>query len=430
MRISPSTERQLRRLRWRLTVLFTVTTAACLIVLGAVAATVDTRSRQRALDSELDRRATGLSRAVWIDKGVLHLDPLSEDRLADGPASVVVVELLTPETVQLRYTGKATGAVPNTAALHDIAIEVARAEGVVVDNAQTGTGRKVRMAASPVWGEDRVGAVVIVADDPGLGDGHRQLLRWLIGGCLALVTLAGAAGHVLSGRSIRPSVRLLNRQEQFLADAAHELRTPLTTLRLIAEAGTRSPEQAQQALRDTIRLADRLGRLVTGLLARSRVQGGSQPMERIPLRLDQLVEQVVDDLPPSGASITVRTNHTVVRGDPELLSQAVRNLIENAITHGTVPGQPATITIQVEMGTVAVHDRGPGISSSVRERMFDWGATGPGRGTGIGLAIVRWIADQHGATVQLRDLPDGGTVAQFALAPEDAPADSSLTVFS
>ena len=159
------------------------------------------------------------------------------------------------------------------------------------------------MAAAPVWGTDRVQAVVIVAGDPGVGNDHGQLLRWLIGGCLALVIVAGAAGHLLSGRSIRPAVEMLNRQEQFLADAAHELRTPLTTLRLVAEAGTRSPDHARQALRDTVRLADQLGRLVAGLLARTRVQGGIQGIERIALRLDQLVEQVIDDLPPNDADL-------------------------------------------------------------------------------------------------------------------------------
>jgi two-component system, OmpR family, sensor kinase len=420
VKISTTTGTRLRRLRWRLTILFTITTAACLVALGAVAATVDTQARKRALDSELDRRATGLSRAVWVDKDVLHLDPLQEDTLADTAAAVVVVELVTPDQVQRRYTGKATGSVPAAADLAAIAKAVARAEDDVIDDGHTGGGLKVRMAAAPVWGTDRVQAVVIVAGDPGVGDDHGRLLRWLIGGCLALVIVAGAAGHLLSGRSIRPAVEMLNRQEQFLADAAHELRTPLTTLRLVAEAGTRSPDHARQALRDTVRLADQLGRLVAVLLARTRVQGGTQGIERIALRLDQLVEQVIDDLPPSDVDLRVRTRPTVVLGDPELLAQAVRNLVDNAVAHGTPPGQRPEVMVTVAAATLAVADYGPGVSPAVRARMFDRGATGPTGGTGIGLAIVRWIADEHDATITLRDLPGGGTIAELAFAEPTA----------
>lgn len=161
-----------------------------------------------------------------------------------------------------------------------------------------------------------------------------------------------------------------------------------------------------------------------------------QDLERVALRLDQLVEQVVDDLPPSDAELTTHTRPTVVRGDPELLAQAVRNLIDNAATHGTVDGRPARIVVQVAAGRVAVQDQGPGIAPEIRARMFDWGQAGPDGGTGIGLAIVRWIADQHGATIQLRALPDGGTVAELTLPTADPPGQvdrsgpGSLTVFS
>lgn len=423
MRVSTSAGARLRRLRWRLTALFTVTTAACLVTLGTVAVIVDTRSRERAFDSELDRRATGLSRAVWIDQNVLHLDPLDEDTLADGPAAVVVVELVTPEKLSLRYTGKTTRWVPRTSDIRTIAAQVVREEDAVVDTAHTTAGRPVRVAGSPVWGADRVQAVVVVAGDPGIDYRNGALLRWIIGGCLGLITVAAAAGHLLSGRSIRPAVELLGRQEQFLADAAHELRTPLTTLRLVAEAGARSVWREGPAghatqvrvIRDVVRLSDQLGRLVAGLLARVRVQGGSQGVERLALRLDQLVEQVLDDLPPSDAELTVRTVPTVVRGDPDLLTQAVRNLVDNAITHGSVDGRPARVMVVVDRSRVAVQDHGPGIPASVRRTMFDWGVAGPGGGTGIGLAIVRWIAEQHNATITCHNLPDGGTVVEFVL---------------
>ncbi len=135
--------------------------------------------------------------------------------------------------------------------------QVLRDEDVVV------SGRPgERLAAAPVWNDSRIGAVVLVRAGPP-GEGHAVLVRWLWIGCLALVLVAAAAGHLLSKLSMRPAVRTLAEQEQFLAEAAHELRTPLATLRLVADS--RDPAEVR-------RLVDRLGHLVTGLLTRARVR--------------------------------------------------------------------------------------------------------------------------------------------------------------
>ncbi|GGU43477.1 histidine kinase dimerization/phospho-acceptor domain-containing protein [Streptomyces violascens] len=71
-----------------------------------------------------------------------------------------------------------------------------------------------------------------------------------------------------------------------LAEAAHELRTPLATLRLAVENGSTSPTRAPAAVDEAVRLVDRLGRPVTGLLARARVEAATQAIELTPLRLD------------------------------------------------------------------------------------------------------------------------------------------------
>jgi two-component system OmpR family sensor kinase len=246
---------------------------------------------------------------------------------------------------------------------------------------------------------------------------HDVLVRWLALGCTALVCCAAAVGHLLSGRAMRPALVGLGQQEQFLAEAAHELRTPLATLRLLVERGDSSDE--------ALRLVDRLSRLVTGLLARARLESGAQPAELVPLRLDQLVETTVEEL-PDHESVTVDCEPVVVLGDPDLLAQAVRNLVENAQRHGGPAGSPVEVT--VAPGLVTVRDHGAGVPLADREQVFARGVTGgPGatQGTGAGLAIVRWVAELHDGTARLVDAPGGGLVAELRLPTDPARASSS-----
>ncbi|WP_439680285.1 sensor histidine kinase [Embleya sp. MST-111070] len=411
---------RLRRLRWTLTALFTLTTAVCLVVLAVVAGSIDGQSRDRELDNDLDRRVSGLSRALYYEDGTLRLDSLHEDELVEGDVAIAVVEWDPAGVPRRSYAEPADSPLlPSAERLTEIGADAREVQSAVAWDAEGRDGRTVRVAAAPVWEGDRVDAALIAVADPGPGRrDHDRLVRWLFLGCLALAAAAGLAGHLLSGRSMRPALRTLEQQEQFLSEAAHELRTPLATLRMVTSAGAAAPDTAPRELARATRLVDQLGRLVTGLLVRARVQAGTQEVEREALRLDQLVEQVVDELPPSGARFVVRTEPTVVRGDPELLAQAVRNLVDNAVKHG---GGDAAIDVEVADGAVRVRDRGPGVAEGDRERVFERRAMGPTGGTGIGLAIVRWVADLHGGTARITDAPGGGAVAELRLPTEPAP---------
>lgn len=261
---------------------------------------------------------------------------------------MAVVEWDAADHARQRFARRAA-LLPRLAGLSETGERARHDQETVVERGTATDGRTVRLAAAPVWDDDRIGAVVVAVGDPAAGQrDHDRLVRWLVLGGLALVTAAAGAGHLLSGRSMRPALRALDQQEQFLSEAAHELRTPLATLRLVTEAGARSPEESAQALGEATRLVDQMGRLVADLLARARIQVGTQEVERTALRLDQVVEQVVDELPASGAEVTVRAEPTVVRGDLELLAQAVRNLVDNALRHGAAPGERARVDVVVE----------------------------------------------------------------------------------
>ncbi|MFG2374898.1 sensor histidine kinase [Streptomyces sp. NPDC048504] len=410
---SPAVAR-LRRTRRLMTLLFASTTAACLVVLAVVAIRIDSASRRSGLDHEVGSRAAGLSRAVWFDAGVLHLEPLREDELAQGAQVLAVLQAAPGKTPTVRNVVPGRSALPDTDQLDEVWHSVLEEQGTVQVSASATKGGRLRWAAAPVWDGDRIGAAVLVGTELARSEhDHDLLVRWLALGCTALVCCAAAVGHLLSGRAMRPALRGLGQQEQFLAEAAHELRTPLATLRLVVERNGSSDE--------TLRLVDRLSRLVTGLLARARLESGAQRVELVPLRLDQLVETTVEEL-PDHESVTVTAEPVVVRGDPDLLTQAVRNLVENAQRHGGPAGSPVEVT--VAPGLVTVRDHGDGVPLADRERVFARGVTRTGPGTGAGLAIVRWVAGLHHGTARLADAPGGGLLAELRL-PTDAPPASS-----
>ncbi|RDI65383.1 sensor histidine kinase [Nocardia pseudobrasiliensis] len=399
---------RLRRTRWRLTVLFTAITAICLIVFGAFAATIDARSRQRALDDRVDRIATGLTRDVfWDEKGGLDLELLREDDLAQGTASVAVLSHDATAGWREAFGHRRPG-LPTDARLAALAADAATEGEQIIRTVPSNDGHPVRVAAVPSWNsETQVGAVVFAAVDPAPGErDHDGLVLALELGGAALIALAAAAGHLLSGLSMRSALRMLDDQERFLADAAHELRTPLATLRLHTDAGLREPDRATTALTDVRRLADRMGRLVTGLLARTRTQTGVVRPDAVRLRLDQLVEAVVAEC---GPDIALSAEPTVVQADPDLLTLAVRNLVDNALVHGG-----GRVEVSVAAGRVSVRDHGAGVDATLGDP-FTHGTTGSPSGHGIGLSIVRWVAQLHDGSAIIEAAPDGGTLAVLAL---------------
>ncbi|WP_067500039.1 HAMP domain-containing sensor histidine kinase, partial [Actinoplanes sp. TFC3] len=376
---------RLRRMRWTLTLLYAAMSALSLITLAVIAASIDARSGSRDRDSEIKGRALALSRAIWMDKGVLHLEPLSEDDLATVSDVTAVVQRPGPGDAQVRWLNPQRTGLPPAGQLNRMWASTVREQGPVLASVADTGGRELRWATAPVWNVDEIGAVVLVATDPAPQQRrHTELVLWLAAGCAVLVLASAGAGHLLSGRSLRPAMRSLDQQEQFLAEAAHELRTPLTSLRLALESGAHATTPAPAAMRDAVRLVDHLDRLVTGLLSRARIDTGTRALELTPLRLDLLVEQVVEELGHRSGTVPVRTEPTVVLGDPDLLAQAVRNLVENALRHGARDGEPARVQVSVAAGTVAVRDDGPGIAAPQREAVFGDRVTGGRGGVGVG----------------------------------------------
>ncbi|MEN3283292.1 MAG: hypothetical protein V7607_4432 [Solirubrobacteraceae bacterium] len=232
----------------------------------------------------------------------------------------------------------------------------------------------------------------------------------------------------------------LARQRQFVADASHELRTPLTSilanLELLAEVldGERG-----EAARSALRSSRRMRRLVGDLLLLARADA-NRTLPRAPTDVGQVLVDVAAELGPVADrhELSVHAPPTVVDGSRDELHRMVLNLMENAIRH-TPPGSRVHAAVGRDDGEVmlTVEDDGPGVPDELRDQVFERFVRGEGdHGTssGLGLSIVRAVAESHGGKVTLEDakpgarfvvrLPPAGdtATAEAPAAPQPAPA--------
>ena len=209
-------------------------------------------------------------------------------------------------------------------------------------------------------------------------------------------------------------------QRQFTADAAHELRTPLAVLN--ARLDTLTDDKAVAALRQEIAVMSRLVGQLLRIAQLDSLDLGTMEM----VDLHAIAVDVASALAPlalkNGRSIAVggAEGPIWVRGDPEALSQAIRNLIENALRH-----TPKGTTVEIELGydrAVRVIDSGPGVAPEDRASVFQrfWRAHRGSGGAGLGLAIVAKVAETHGGTIDVEDRASGGAAFVLRLPPPDA----------
>jgi signal transduction histidine kinase len=205
-----------------------------------------------------------------------------------------------------------------------------------------------------------------------------------------------------------------DRQTAFVADASHELRTPLTVIRGQVEVLARDPDPAPDDVRHVERLVlaevERMGRMVDDLLVLA-----APTVHRRPVRLRGLLRDLVDGFRPTADRRFElgEAPEITLEADPDRLAQAIRNLVRNAIQH-TASGGRIRLAAEAVGGRVRilVDDDGPGIAPEQRERVFDrfHRVAGERRteGAGLGLSIVKAIAESHGGRAWAEASPDLG----------------------
>jgi signal transduction histidine kinase len=214
-------------------------------------------------------------------------------------------------------------------------------------------------------------------------------------------------------------------QRRFCDIAAHEMKTPLTILQGnldVALMKARTTEEYREALLNNLEQVGRLITLTRSLLTLANFTSGKPPVHLVPLALEPLIQNLVDELNPlaDDRRITLSFESQSVPpilGDAQWIKQALINLLDNAL-HYTPSGGAVTVRLEaVGVGVaVAVEDTGHGIEpehlSHLFERFYrtDWARAKDAGGTGLGLPIVKEIAESHGGTVSVTSQVEKGSV--------------------
>jgi two-component system OmpR family sensor kinase len=237
---------------------------------------------------------------------------------------------------------------------------------------------------------------------------------------------------------------LFNAQRRFVADVSHELRTPLAAmqgnLEVLDRGGLKNPELAAEAVADMRRETGRLIRMVNDLLvlaqSDARVQLRCEPVE-----LDTLLLEVYRELRPLAGGVTLRIgseDQVTVRGDRDRLKQALLNLGVNALQY-TPQGGSVTLGLDRRSGyaCLSVADTGVGIAEEdlpqIFERFYraDRSRSRHSGGAGLGLSIVKRVAEAHGGHATVASIPGRGSTFAIWLplppqlaAPEESPVEA------
>ncbi len=215
---------------------------------------------------------------------------------------------------------------------------------------------------------------------------------------------------------------LLAAERRLLLDISHELRSPLARLGVAVELARTEP--GDSAMLDRIeKEAERLNSLVSELLQVTRVEGDPSKKHMEPVRLDEIVEEIVSDTSIEAAAKNCRLELTreqpiILSGDLELLRRAIENVVRNAIRYAP-PGTAVDISLTAAGGLaqICVRDRGPGVPEEELPRIFDAfyrveedrdRASG---GVGLGLAIAKRAVELHNGKLYARNASPGLLVA-------------------
>lgn len=406
------------------------------------------------------RTGSGLDRA--IDQGLKARSADVSALVEQADTGLREARLRGPDSGFAQVVGQRGNIMDATAGLTRrpllTATQLAQARRKSIFVGSTANGEPVRLLATPMTAQGQHLVIVVGSSleqsESTLADLRTQLF---VGGPIALL-LASLAGYLLAAAALRPVERMseqaatisstsagrrlpvpvaddeisrlglrlnemlarlesaLERERALVSNASHELRTPLALIKAEIELALEEPESAPAlaaALRSAGEETDRLAQLADDLLLLARVDSGGLPLRRSRVSVSDLLDTIATRFQrrftDTGRRIEVSAPlDLVVLGDRRRLEQALSNLVENALRHGS-----GSVSLKADARdgilVLAVTDEGEGFPSAFAERAFERfsRANGSQAGAGLGLAIVSAIAEAHGGEAATSNAPAG-----------------------
>src|SRR2546423_1897143 len=253
---------------------------------------------------------------------------------------------------------------------------------------------------------------------------RRQVMLFSAALCVLLVVIL--AGTVITYRLMRRESEVARLKADFVANVSHDLKTPLSVIRMFGEplemGRVTDPATRAEYYRVITRESERLSRLIDNVLDFSRIEGGRRTYERAPAAVEPLVRESLEPFayPLAQGGFKVEVDVAVdlpdVTMDAAAVGQALSNLIDNAIKYsGDRRARPVGAPRGGDELALSGADEGIGIPPAEHTRIFEKfyrvgrSDTQGRRGSGVGLALVRHVAEAHGGRVTVESRPGGGS---------------------
>jgi len=374
---------------------------------GALSRSADASSVSSSADADLASIAAAVNAlgARWEER--LRAVRGERDRLQQTLATAADVVVAVDEDTAVVYANEAASAVLTGTAEDALGRPLL---SVLSDH-------EIHALVSDALGRNAVASTSMVQRD----DRHYQTMaRPLSGG--------GLWAAVLIMHDVSTAQQAEQTRRDFVANVSHELRTPLASIKAAAETLELGVEEADSHRFHRIihQETDKMAQLVEEMLDLARLESGLAQPQLIPVDICGVVRDALDRIRPQADRAGLRLaiegpGSVIVKADADLVQRALSNLLHNAVKFTPAPG---SVTVRVEEASEAVwllvEDTGIGISEADRGRVFqrfyraDW-ARRRGEGTGLGLALVRHIAESQGGGVRVESALGKGSSFGFSL---------------
>jgi signal transduction histidine kinase len=254
---------------------------------------------------------------------------------------------------------------------------------------------------------------------------RRQIVTFTAAfGALLVVIVAGL---LVTYRLVRRETEMARLKSDFVANVSHDLKTPLSVIRMFGETlemdRVRDETVRREYYRVITRESERLSRLIDNVLDFSRIEGGRRRYDRVPTAVEPVVRDVMEafayPLAQQGFKVEVQVAADLpeVPLDAEAVGQALANLVDNAIKYASAEHRSLSVQAHIvnEALALSVADEGIGIPRDEQKRIFEKfyrvgrSETQGRRGSGMGLALVRHVAEAHGGRVTVESRPGAGS---------------------